>query len=148
MSTYDLDFHAWAVEQADAVRRRSANEIDWDNLAEELDSLGRSQKSELHSRYLVLLTHLLKWMCQPGFRSRSWRSTIAEQRRAIAKHLRENPSLQAEESEEFGDAYIAARAEAEAQTGLSPETFPEQPPFSSAQAMSADFWPGGDAPSQ
>lgn len=43
MSAYDLDTYAWAREQADALRRRSANEIDWENVAEEIESLGKQQ---------------------------------------------------------------------------------------------------------
>jgi hypothetical protein len=62
MSLYDLDFHAWATQQARLARRRSGNELDWDNVAEELEGLGKQQRSELKSRYLVLLTHLLKDM--------------------------------------------------------------------------------------
>jgi hypothetical protein len=35
--------------------------LDWDNLAEEIESLGRSQRSEIRSRLVVILLHLLKW---------------------------------------------------------------------------------------
>ncbi len=58
--TYEADFYSWALEQADALKRRSANELDWENLAEELATLGRSEANQLHSRFVVLLMHLLK----------------------------------------------------------------------------------------
>ncbi len=45
--TYEADFYTWAISQADAARRRSANEVDWDNVAEELESLARSEFREL-----------------------------------------------------------------------------------------------------
>ena len=61
MGLYDRDFHAWAHEQAALARSRSANALDWDNVAEELESLGKQQRAELRSRYVVLLKHLLKW---------------------------------------------------------------------------------------
>lgn len=141
MGKYDVDFHAWAHEQADAARRRSANEIDWDNVAEELESLGKQQASELHNRYIVLLAHLLKWRFQPEMRSRSWRATIAEQRRQIAKHLGQNPSLKSVDEEEFGDAYGTARVRASGETDLDEDVFPNDSPFTPEQARADDFWP-------
>lgn len=141
MGKYDLDFHAWAHEQADAARRRSADEIDWDNVAEELESLGKQQASELQSRYVVLLAHLLKWRFQPEKRGNSWRGTINEQRRQIAKHMRKNPSLKSVDEEEFGDAYDAARARASSETDLDEDVFPVEPPFTPEQARADDFWP-------
>ena len=62
MTLYDRDFHAWANEQAALARSRSANELDWDKVAEELEDLGKWVKAELKSRYRVLLMHLLKWL--------------------------------------------------------------------------------------
>jgi Domain of unknown function DUF29 len=56
---YDADFYAWTKAQADALRRRAANEVDWDNLAEEIESAGRSDRKEIRSRLEVLLVHLL-----------------------------------------------------------------------------------------
>jgi hypothetical protein len=56
---YDQDFFAWTQTQADALRRRSANELDWDNLVEEIDSMGRQQRSELHSHFTPILEVIL-----------------------------------------------------------------------------------------
>ena len=142
MGKYDLDFHAWAFEQADIIRRRSSNEIDWDNVAEELASLGRQEESDLGNRYDVLLTHLLKWMFQPERRGRSWEGTIREQRKRIAKLFRKNPSLKSVDDEEFFDAYGIARYSAVRETDLPEETFPEAPPFTAAEAKDDAFWPG------
>lgn len=149
MTKYDVDFHAWAVEQAEALKRRSANEIDWDNLAEELASLSRQEAWELYNRYVVLLTHLLKWIYQPAHRSKSWRNSIAIQRREIAKHLRRNPSLKSVESQEFADAFATARLQASTETGLAVEALPEKPPFSPDQSKDSAWWPdedGGNRP--
>lgn len=88
---YDCDFHAWAIEQA--RRARAGEPIDAENVAEELESLGKSQRRELESRLIVLIAHRLKWEFQPHKRSGSWRATIEEQQRRIERHLDENPSL-------------------------------------------------------
>lgn len=144
-SLYDEDYYTWAVGQADAARRRSANEIDWDHVAEELESLGASEERELYSRYVILLQHLLKWIAQPEGRSRSWRNTIAEQRLALARHLRRNPGLKRIEAAEFVDAYAAARLRASTETGLDLDAFPETPPFSAAEAKDEGWWPSDEA---
>lgn len=138
---YDSDTYTWAMQQADALRRRSANEIDWENVAEEVESVGKSQASELRSRYAILLLHLLKWLVQPERRSRSWETSIRVQRRAIEDHLGENPGLKPRRDELFGRAYFEARLTASGETDLSLETFPETNPFTLAEAMHESYWP-------
>lgn len=138
------DFYGWTLAQADALRRRSANEIDWDHLAEELEAMGRSERRELFSRYVVLLTHLLKWGAQPSLRSRSWRLSVENAREAIVKLLAESPGLKSFEPSEFADAWRYARKAAAAETGLSLQSFPEVPCFTPEQAKHEDFWLGDD----
>lgn len=126
------------------MRRRSGNELDWDNLAEEIESLGKSQASELRSRYIVLLMHLLKWAFQPERRSRSWENTIRRERKEIERHLAGNPGLKSRRDELFGDAYFTARLDASSETDLPVETFPETSPFTLAQVMNEEFWPNSN----
>lgn len=139
--TYDADFYTWAMTQAEAVRRRSANEVDWDNVAEELETLGRGEARELKSRYVVLLTHLLKWIHQPERRGRSWANTIANQRDELADHLAHNPGLASREAEEFSKAYHLARRDASTETELELDVFPEMPPFTLEQAKDEKWLP-------
>jgi Domain of unknown function DUF29 len=138
---YDKDTYTWAFSQADALRRRSANEIDWENVAEEIESVGRSQESELYSRLKVLMLHLLKWAYQAEMRGPSWTSTVRVQRLEISKHLRRNPGLKSGLEETFADAYEAARLAASIETGLSEDTFPETSSFTFEQATDDGFWP-------
>lgn len=143
MSTaYKTDFHAWAKEQAELARRRSANALDWDNVAEELDALSRSEYRELRSRFIVLAAHLLKWLVQPERRSRSWRATVDEQRREIAQHLLDNPSLKPRVEEAFAEAFPIAVTRAAAETDMDYQAFPTRPPFSAAEAQDEGYWPG------
>jgi hypothetical protein len=148
MSAYDLDLHAWARAQADALRRRSANEIDWENVAEEIESLGKQERAELINRLHVLILHLLKWRYQPGLRTRSWAATIRVQRKELARHIRSSPSLKPLVAEAFLDAYETGRLAAVAETGLSEALFPEAPPFTAGQALEDDFWPEEITPSE
>lgn len=138
---YETDGYTWAMRQADALRRRSANEVDWDNVAEEIESLGKSFANELKSRYAVLLAHLLKWLYQPERRSNSWRATIVTQRGEIVDHLEEHPGLKAQREALFAKSYRQARGWAASETDLPLEVFPQDNPFVLEQAMDADFWP-------
>jgi hypothetical protein len=90
---YESDFYAWANEQATLLREGRFAEADVENIADEIESLGRSEKRDLVNRLAVLLAHLLKWQFQPVWRGKSWRLTIKEQRRRLSEHLDENPSL-------------------------------------------------------
>lgn len=138
---YDKDIYTWALTQADALRRRSANEIDWENVAEEIESVGKSEARELESRYIILLTHLLKWLYQPGGRSRSWETSIRVQRVALTRHTETNPGLKPRRDEFLGAAYQIARLTAAGEADLPVETFPEANPFILAEAMDENFWP-------
>ena len=64
-SRRDEDFYAWSLEQAALLRERRLAEADLDLIAEEIESMGKTEKRELVSRLTVLLLHLLKWRFQP-----------------------------------------------------------------------------------
>ena len=67
---YDEDFVRWTEEQAAALREAAGLAtnlpLDWENLAEEIDSLGRSQSRELRSRIAVVVEHLIKLENSPA----------------------------------------------------------------------------------
>ena len=150
MTAYDRDLHGWAHEQAQALRARSANEVDWENVAEEIESLGKQEAAQLESRLEVLILHLLKWAYQPERQGRSWRNTIREQRRRIARHLGRNPSLAPLRDEIFADAYQDARFSASKEiTGEpDPDLFPDTAPFGIEQALCDDWLPDAVAASE
>ena len=140
-SLYDRDFYAWANEQAALLRAGRLAEADIENIAEEIESMGRSEKRELVNRLTVLLLHLLKWQFQPSFRGTSWRLTIEEQRYRLEDHLKDNPSLKAQLEQAMRDAYRLALVEAERETGLARGTFPAAYPHDYDTATRSDFWP-------
>ncbi len=138
---YENDFYTWTQRQAAIIRDGRLREADLANIAEEIESLGRSQVSELRSRYTVLCLHLLKKMVQPGRDSRSWTTTIVGQRLEIAHHLEENPGLAPQRDALFAKAYRNARKLAAAETGIELRRLPEAPPFTIDQAETEEFWP-------
>jgi hypothetical protein len=140
-SFYEADFYAWAYDQAAKVRAGHFTEIDSINIAEELESLGKSQKKELVSRLTVLLAHLLKWQYQPDKKTLSWQLTIEEQRDKLEQHLQENPSLKATLTQSIDSAYRSAVRWAREETELDKETFPVQCPYSWEQISDNHFYP-------
>jgi Domain of unknown function DUF29 len=142
---YEADFHAWSKDQAAKLRVLRPLDIDWENIAEEIESLGGSQRREIRSRLVVLLTHLLKWAFQAGERSNSWRASIAGARKEILSELSESPSLKRYPAEILAGQYDLARLEASGQTGLALETFPETCPFTIEQVLAPSFWPDAAA---
>jgi Domain of unknown function DUF29 len=95
---YDEDFVRWTEEQAAALRhaaRLGTNlPLDWENLAEEIESLGRSLRHELRSRIAVIVEHLLKLECSPATDPRrGWMETIERERLEIELLLDDAPSL-------------------------------------------------------
>jgi hypothetical protein len=141
MSDYDTDVLAWTERQADLLRRRAANEIDWDNIAEEIEAVGRSQKREVRNRLARLCQHLLKWAFQPELRSRSWRATITTQRHELRSVLEDSPSLVAFVAEALPNSYQTGRLWAEQETGLM-HLPKEQCPWTAGEVMTDDFYPG------
>ena len=121
---HERDFYAWASEQAALLRAGDWARADVEMIAQEIESMGKTEKRELISRLSVLLLHLLKWRFQPGLRGTSWRLTIEEQRYKVADHIEDNPSLNAIRDDAIATAYRYARVEAERETGLARETFP------------------------
>lgn len=141
---YETDFHAWAHQQAAMLRAGRLTEADIDNIAEEIESMGRTEKRELFSRLRVLLMHLLKWEFQKKSRGHSWHYTILEQRDALQRHLLENPSLKPQIAETLPEAYRSARLGAAKETGMAASDFPPACPWTHEQAIDDAFWPGGN----
>lgn len=138
---YEDDFYAWTVEQARLLRSGELSAVDIENIAEEIESMGRSDRRAIESRLTVLLIHLLKWQMQPTVRSPSWSATIREQRRRIEKLLRELPSLRPFFAAALAEAYAEAREDAAEETGLAEAAFPEACPFTAEEVLARGFLP-------
>lgn len=141
MTTYKNDVVAWANEQADYLRAGRFELLDIENIAEEIEDVGKSAASELESRMSVLLAHLLKWQYQPDRRGNSWLRTIKEQRKRVLKRLKTTPSLKPELINPewldgvWADAVILAIRE----TGIS--DFSDSCPWSMDDVLSVDWLP-------
>jgi Domain of unknown function DUF29 len=138
---YDTDFNQWIEAQVQLLRDRQLNHLDIENLIEEIESLGKSDKRQLKSRLEVLLHHLLKWQHQPTERKGSWKGTIAEQRRRIRDLLLDSPSLKSYVETMANACYTDAREQASLETGLTLDCFPCDCPYTMADILDSEFWP-------
>lgn len=98
---YRKDTAAWSENQAAALRaaaQSGANqELNWENLAAEIEDLGKSQRLALRSRLATIIEHLVKLQYSPAVDPRhGWRQTIRRERNEIARLLDDSPSLDRE----------------------------------------------------
>jgi hypothetical protein len=141
---YEDDLFAWTQEQAALLRAHAADAIDWENIAEEIDSMGGRDRRELESRLAVILLHLLKWQAQPSLRGSSWRKTLRTQRREIRKLLSQSPSLRREVPDMIREAYADAVKDAIDETGLHANAFPAACPHTLDEVLDEDHLPATD----
>src|SRR5262245_10756291 len=126
---YEEDFYGWAMAEANLLRQRRLNDLDFEHLIEELESMGASERREIRSRTKQLLNHLLKWQFQPDLQCKSWKNSIRNQRRELAEVLKDNPSLKPTLPENIKDSYQYALEDAAEETGIYKENFPENCPY-------------------
>lgn len=141
MIGYDKDFYGWIQEQAALLRSGRFNEIDIENLIEEVETMGRSEKRALESRIAVLLLHMLKWQYQPARRGKSWKCSIDVQRKNFQKILKENPGLKPLIADIVADAYEQATYDAFQETGIDIDDFPKACPWSYDQLCEIGYYP-------
>lgn len=141
MINYEQDFYSWTQEQAALLRAGRLADLDVENLIEEIETMGRSEKRELESRLTVLLLHLLKWKYQPERRGKSWNLTIKGQRIEYINVLTDNPGLKSQLDTIFKGAYKLALVKASSETGIDEDVFPVTCPWTLADVTNQTFYP-------
>lgn len=144
---YEDDFYAWTIEQGAAIRRvaelRPNEDVDWENVAEEIEALGRNELDSVYSHLETIIEHLLKLACSPAVYPRAdWRVTVAKARNHLRRKL--TGTLRRKLREEFPDAWRGARGYAIdglARDGVSPDALPTDCPWTLEQLLDDDFWP-------
>ncbi|MGM3305532.1 DUF29 domain-containing protein [Anabaena sp. WFMT] len=140
-SLYNRDFLLWTTDTVAKLRTHDFDQLDLENLIEEIESLGRSEKKELKSRLLILLEHLLKrlYINLPND-YRGWEITIDEQRRQIELELEDSPSLKTIWEEAFNSAWRLALKGVH--KNYPQVTFPDVWPYPNDidSILDCDFW--------
>ncbi|MFP5512302.1 MAG: DUF29 domain-containing protein [Alphaproteobacteria bacterium] len=144
---YDTDFLAWTEEQArllrEASRERINTPIDWENVAEEIESMGRSELRAVESALVRVIEHLLKLEYSPAPDPRgNWRRTVREQRDQVIDGLEDSPSLRGKV--DLAKAYRRGRdyaTEGLEQDRLPSDLLPTDCPYSLEQLLDTGWWP-------
>lgn len=147
---YDTDFFAWTRQQAEALRRAGAErvnaDIDWDRLAEEIESMGKSDRRALMTELARVIEHLLKLDYSPAVDPREgWEESVALHRLAMEQILADSPSFEGYLSEHLAEAYQYGRRLAakglRKHDGIDPRTLPPECPYTLVQIRDDDWLP-------
>jgi hypothetical protein len=138
-ASYERDFYSWSLEQARLVREGRWDAVDRENVAEEIESLGREQFNKLASALRILMLHMLKWDHQPELRSRSWALSIKAQRAELDDVMADNPGLKPRIGEAISRGYRKASIEAARETGLDEDQFSKTCPYTWDDIVSRVF---------
>ncbi len=139
---YKKDYYPWIDKTIFLLENHQFSELDLENLIEEIKSISISQKKALKSNLSVILWHLLKYLQEPEKQTRSWALNLFEHRERIEEDLENSPSLKSFLTEEnFKKCYNKARKKAAIETGINLEKFPNDCPFTLAEALDFEFIP-------
>jgi len=147
---YDRDFYAWTQDQAARLRAWPEhlwpNGLDLGNLAEEIDSLGKSDRRAVESLLRQLLLHLLKFSLVRAEAPRpGWRREVVEFRARLARLLADSPSLAARAPEIAAEEWATVRRAALAELapdGIRADQVPSDLPYGVRdQVLNPDWEP-------
>ena len=135
---YEADYGAWIEAQAGLLRERRFDDLDFENLLDEVESLGRSNFNGFVSAIRIVIVHMLKWDAQVDFRTRSWALSIEEHRRRVRQELEDSPSYKARLNTAIERAYKRARFDAAFETKLPFDSYPTDCPFTFEEIMTRE----------
>lgn len=141
---YNHDFYLWLTETANLLKQKKFEALDLENLIEEVESMGRSEKRELLSRVVTIIEHLLKliyWESQREENQRGWIGTIKTQRIELLKIIKQSPSLNNYLRENYLECLIDATDIFKAKTGINLN--PVEVEFDLSNILDRDWLPYG-----
>ncbi|SFM40221.1 DUF29 domain-containing protein [Methylobacterium pseudosasicola] len=138
-TAYRDDFYAWTQEQVGRLRVGDITGLDRANLAEEIESLGRTQFASLVRALENILANMLTIDHRAGSQNRRKAIEIAMHRKHVSDELHDSPSLKNRLGDAVERAYRCARLEAADTTGLALRHFPEACPYTYQDIMDRPF---------
>jgi len=143
-SLYERDFYNWANEQAALLRAGHLSVADIEHIAEEIESLGRSELRAIESALVRIIEHLLKLQYSPATDPRSgWEESVDLHRDDLHRLKRDNPGLV--QRLDLSSIYTTARRIAskslEHYDGLDRSALPSTCPFTLDQIETDDWYP-------
>lgn len=114
LTPYEVDAVGWAVQQAELMRRRRFDLVDWEHVIEEIEDVGKSERRAIESRAARIIEHLLKLdFSTDAYPRAKWRGSASLHRGVFKQLLAENRSLNARLPQLLAAAWADAHSEAE-----------------------------------
>ncbi|MEG3438365.1 DUF29 domain-containing protein [Pannus brasiliensis CCIBt3594] len=139
---YARDYCLWLETTIEKLRQKQFDVVDWENVIEELESVGRSDRRAVKNLLTRLFEHLLKlgyWKSEREYNANKWKGEIRNFRQQIKDELKASPSLKNYLIEVFPECYRNARDILADTSGLSIDTFPEEPIVTVEQALDESY---------
>lgn len=105
---YARDFNLWIEQIKQRIQARNFDNMDWENLLEEIDDMGNSQKRSLESYIELLVAHILKlkyWESEKNRNYKHWKVEVSNFRNRINRLLKQNPSYKKYMAEVYPDIF-------------------------------------------
>ncbi len=138
---YEEDFYAWTIEQSNMLRDKNINQLDFENLIDEIETLGRDIKHKLSDEFASIISNLLMWEYKPNLRYKSVQLDAEYNRKKVMFYLKDNPSLIKKTKEILDFAYKIGVLKAAKETLLEKEDFPLECPYTFDQIIDNGFYP-------
>jgi hypothetical protein len=144
---YEDDFYAWTQYQAEVLRslKTRDNRFDQENVAEEIETVGRNERDAVRSQVRRIIEHFLKLAYSPAYDPRhGWRGSIIDARAELDDKL--SPTLRQDLTNVLGKLYTAARKRVVADLQDHGEdgaagSLPEKCPYTVHQILAEDWYP-------
>jgi hypothetical protein len=137
---YDTDFVEWTERTAALLRAGRFAEADIEHAAEEIEDLGKSERSAIASQLHRMLKHLAKQRIQPERDGASWRRSITDGRSEIVYRLDDSPSLLRYAEKNLQQIYRRAVRDALLETGVAAKQadLPDECPYTLDQLLEGE----------
>lgn len=136
---YEEDYYLWIQTMVEKLKNQDYSTVDWDNLIEEIDDMGKSQKRAVESLLLRLTEHLLKlkyWEAEKQRNKKHWQAEVVNFRVLLGKRLKESPSLKGKLPEIYAEILPDSQRSVSKLCDL-----PEQIELTLAQVLDEDWFP-------
>jgi hypothetical protein len=140
---YETDFVLWTEKTAELLRQKNYDAVDWENVIEEIESMGRNDRNAVESLLTRLIEHLLKltyWESKRERNARHWMGEIATFRVQLKKKMK-TATLANHARDCFEESYSEAREILITAGYVKKTTIPLEPPFSLEEVLDGDWFP-------
>jgi hypothetical protein len=141
---YETDYMLWLEITLEQIKHRQTDQIDWDNLAEEIEGLGIALHYKIDSYLRQLLIHLLLykyWTIEREKSGSDWRDKIIDLQDELESLLEQSKTLYNYFLSRIDLIYLRARRGVIQKTQLDSSVFPEKCPFSESELLDFNFYP-------